>query len=187
MWPLLYDQPWRLVTSLLLHHDLPHLAGNLIFLLLFGWGLERTRGARRIASVFPGAVVTGHVISVTFAHDWIVGISGGVAGLFGYSLIASRRSPWWTTLTHQPLNAVYFLALTAPLLPALAEIFPYRFAHLKHLGGLLDGLAAGTALLSAPAKPLPRALAPHYRCCCLSASFTAPGWVNGGWFDTAQS
>jgi membrane associated rhomboid family serine protease len=157
-WTLLYSlhQPWRIVTSPFLHHDLVQFFNNLVFLCLFGWQVERKHGSVKMLSIFLGALVTSHVICITLTHDWIVGISLGVCGLFGFSLIDNRRTPWWTTLTHRPLHALYFASLIGPLIPFVADMqttLGFRTSHMSHIGGILYGLAFGIIFLLIPHKP----------------------------------
>jgi membrane associated rhomboid family serine protease len=149
-WTLLYHQPWRLISSPFLHHNFFHFIGNLLFLILFGWQIENSYGRLIVSGVFFGGLVTGHFMSITVAHDWIVGISVGVAGLFGFSLIANRQRPWWKTLTHNALHAVYFVGLVVPLIPFFADQIGYRVSHFSHLGGILYGLAFGVAYILSP-------------------------------------
>lgn len=151
-WTLLYaqHQPWRIVTSPFLHHNLLHFFDNLVFLCLFGWQIEPVHGRVKTVGIFLGAMMTSHVMSITFTHDWIVGISGGVCGLFGFSLIANRRTPWWTTLTHRPLHTLYLANLIAPLIPFFANLGGFRTSHMSHLGGILYGLAFGVIFLLMP-------------------------------------
>ena len=84
------------------------------------------------------------------AHNFIIGISGGICGLFGYSLIANRRRPWWTTLTHHPLLALYALNLLLSVIVDLSGWLPFQVAHLNHLAGILYGIAFGGAFLLLP-------------------------------------
>ena len=149
-WALLYRQPWRIVTSPFLHHDFFQLLNNLVFLCLFGWQVERKHGSITTLGIFLGALVTSHVLCITFTHDWIVGISLGVCGLFGFSLIDNRRTPWWTTVTHRPLHALYFASLIGPLIPLVADmqkVQGFRTSHMSHIGGILYGLAFGVIFL----------------------------------------
>lgn len=151
-WALLYQrhQPWRIVTSPFIHHNLLHFFGNLFFLCLFGWQIEPIYGKVKTLSIFFGAMVTGQVLSITVAHDWTVGISNGVCGLFGFSLIANRRHPWWMTLTHRPLHAIYLFSLAVPVLPFFSHMMGFRTSHMSHLGGILYGLAFGVLFLLMP-------------------------------------
>ena len=149
-WESLYNQPWRILTSPFIHHDPLHFLQNLVFLLLFGWLIEGKHGRVIMLGVFFGALVTGYVIWINLMHGWVIGISGGVSGLFGFSLISNRRSPWWTTLTHRPLHALYFANLILAVIIDIANWVPYPVAHLIHVVGIMYGAAFGGAFLLAP-------------------------------------
>jgi membrane associated rhomboid family serine protease len=149
-WELLYNQPWRILTSPFLHQNLLHFLENLLFLLLFGRNIEQTHGPAYLLGAFFGALVTGHVIYINGMHDWLIGISGGVCGLFGFSLIANHRTPWWTTLTRRPLHVLYIANLLWAVILDSTHWLPYRVAHLDHLVGILYGMAFGGAFLLAP-------------------------------------
>lgn len=157
-WQVLYDQPWRILTSPFLHHDFLHFLGNLVFLLLFGIQIERSQGWATFLGVFFGAMVTGYVIWINTMHDFIIGISGGVYGLFGFSLIANRRSPWWTTLTHRPLQILFILNILFSLFAERVGWVPYSVAHINHVGGFLYGVAFGSAFLLASRRALWRGI-----------------------------
>ena len=149
-WELLYEQPWRILTSPFIHQNPIHYFENLFFLLLFGFQIERTYGRAILLGAFLGALVTGHVIYINIMHDWLIGISGGVCGLFGFSLIANRQTPWWRTLTHRPLHVLYLANLLWAIIVEVANLVPYGVAHLDHLVGILYGMAFGSAFLLAP-------------------------------------
>lgn len=151
-WELLYEQPWRVLTSLFIHQNLIHYFENLFFLLLFGFQIERTYGRAILLGAFFGALVTGHVIYINVMHGWLIGISGGVCGLFGFSLIANHRTPWWRTLTQRPLHVLYFANLLWAIIVDVANLVPYGIAHLNHLVGILYGMALGSAFLLAPRR-----------------------------------
>jgi membrane associated rhomboid family serine protease len=146
-WVVVYDQPWRMLTSPFIHQNLLHYLENLFFLLVFGYQIERTYGWKYFLGAFLGAMVTGHIVWMNIMHNFIWGISGGVCGLFGFSLIANRRVPWWTTLTHRPLHALYFANLIWAVVVDVADWVPYPVAHLNHVVGILYGMAFGAAFL----------------------------------------
>jgi membrane associated rhomboid family serine protease len=147
-WDLFYNQPWRLLTSPFIHQHLAHFFDNLFFLLLFGRQVERSHGRLILLGVFFGAIVTSHVIYINVIHNRLVGISGGVCGLFGFSLIVNRRSPWWTTLTHRPLHALYFANLVGLVIVDITNLVS-NIAHLTHLVGILYGMVFGAVFLLA--------------------------------------
>ena len=67
----------------------------------------------------------------------------------GFSLIANRRTPWWTTLTHHPLHILYSANLILAVIVDLAHWVPFPVAHLTHAVGILYGVAFGSAFLLA--------------------------------------
>jgi len=146
-WEVVYAQPWRIITSPFIHQNLPHYFENLFFLLLFGFQIERTYGWKYFLGAFLGAMVTGHIVWMNIMHNFIWGISGGVCGLFGFSLIAKRRMPWWTTLTHRPLHILYFANLLWAVIVDVADWAPFPIAHLNHVIGILYGMAFGGTFL----------------------------------------
>ena len=89
--PLLFSikpfiSSYRLITATFLHGDIFHLAGNCLFLVVFGRSLERLFGAPLLLALFPALGVAG------FLLDWavhaaspmpVIGASGAVAALMG--------------------------------------------------------------------------------------------------------
>lgn len=149
-WDVFYSQPWRMITSPFLHQNLPHYFENLAFLLLFGSQIERAHGWKYLLGIFFGALVTGYVIFITVMHSGIVGISGGVYGLFGFSLIANRRTPWWTTLTQRPLHILYSLNILASVIADITGLVSFEVAHLNHIVCILYGILYGISFLFGP-------------------------------------
>ena len=146
-WEVVYAQPWRVLTSPFIHQNLPHYLENLLFLLIFGYQIEQVYGRGILLSVFFGALVTGHMIWINIMHNFIWGVSGGICGLFGFSLISKRLMPWWTTLTRRPLHILYFANLLWAVLVDITDWVPFPIAHLNHLIGILYGMAFGSAFL----------------------------------------
>lgn len=146
-WETFYNEPWRMITSPFIHQNLPHYFENLFFLALFGFQIERAYGWKYMLGAFFGAQVTGYVLYLSFMHEGIIGISGGVCGLFGFSLIANRRTPWWKTLTHNPLHILYILNLLGSVVADVTNLVPFNVAHLNHIAGILYGMLVGGAFL----------------------------------------
>jgi membrane associated rhomboid family serine protease len=177
-WELFYNQPWRILTSPFIHQNILHFSENLFFLLLFGWQIERTHGWLILLGVFFGALVTSYVIYVNVMHDRIIGISGGVCGMFGFSLIANRRSPWWTTLTHHPLHILYSANLAWAVIVDITNLVSYQVAHLNHLVGILYGMAFGAAFLVAPRQARWRVMVIALPLMLFATSFYSPWQVD---------
>jgi membrane associated rhomboid family serine protease len=98
--------PWTIVSAIFLHVSIIHLAGNLLFLLLFGFILEKQVTKRQwLAAFFITGVVgslgfvawdiTGYVLtgypSPTSYPDCAVGASGAVYGIIG-TAVGLRRA-----------------------------------------------------------------------------------------------
>jgi membrane associated rhomboid family serine protease len=152
-WHQLYNQPWRILTSPFLHQDFLHFLGNALFLVAFGWQIERKYGWKLLLALFFGALITSYVIWINLAHACIIGISGGLFGLVGFLLVADRRRPWWTTFTQNPLLGLFVLGIPFLILADAFDWVSYPIAHFLHLIGLLYGLAFGSVfLLLSPEK-----------------------------------
>jgi membrane associated rhomboid family serine protease len=141
-------QPWRLLTSAVMHStDMPlHIVMNLYCLYLLGPPLEYALGRWRYAlscllcalggsagfiAIAGGFVIDGGVRYLTSA----IGASGMVFGLFGIMLAVQRR----LRRDLRGLLVVIAINLALPLLMA-------GVAWQGHLGGLVTGLACGAAL-----------------------------------------
>lgn len=86
---------WQFVTSTFLHAGPFHLAGNMLFLWVFGRYVEDRLGWWRYALLYFLASATGDVAYlVAGARDPAVGASGAIAGLMGWVLVAA---PWVQT------------------------------------------------------------------------------------------
>jgi len=147
-WETFYNQPWRMITSPFIHQNPFHYLENLVFLLLFGFQIERAYGWKYMLVAFLGAQVTGYGLHIIFMHEGIIGISGGVCGLFGFSLIVNRRTPWWKTVTHHPLHILYSLNLLWAVVVDMANWVSFNVAHDNHVVGILYGTFVGLATLS---------------------------------------
>ena len=102
-------QPWRhvhtLVTASLLHSDVFHLAGNCLFLWVFGRSLERLFGWWRFALVFPSLGVMGFVVHWLLSpasHVPVIGASGAVSALLGAYLVLFPHARMRTLILYLP-------------------------------------------------------------------------------------
>lgn len=77
---------YRLITASALHGDFFHLAGNCLFLVVFGRTLERLFGLRLMLALFPGLGIAGFLAEWAMHADSpvpIIGASGAIAALMG--------------------------------------------------------------------------------------------------------
>lgn len=139
---------WRILTSGFLHFGLIHLAMNMFAFIQIGLVLERLIGVSRFAAAYLIALVTGSLLSLVF-HDNAVsaGASGAVFGMYGVFLAllttkliskSVRKSLLSGVLTFVGYNLIFGLQGSID--------------NAAHIGGLLGGMLAGYAMVSALRK-----------------------------------
>ncbi|HCW89289.1 MAG TPA: rhomboid family intramembrane serine protease [Marinobacter sp.] len=140
---------YTLITYQFLHGGWGHLIGNLIFLFLLGFTVERALGpGRYLLSYLVCGALSGLIYSgLTFgSHMPLVGASGSISGLMGMyvAIYGLQRIRFFYFV------GVYFNYFRAPALAILPvwigkEIYDYWFAgasgvaYLAHAGGLVAG------------------------------------------------
>ncbi len=142
---------YTLITYQFLHGGWGHLIGNLVFLFLLGFTVEKALGpARYLLAYLVCGAVSGLVYSGFAAGSQVplVGASGSISGLMGMyvAIYGSQRIRFFYFL------GVYFDYFRAPALAMLPvwlakEIYDYWFAgatgiaYMAHAGGLVAGAA----------------------------------------------
>ncbi len=137
--PFAASEPYRFLTSTVLHGSFMHLAFNMYALYIVGRDLERLLGRARYLTLYLLSAVGGSVVYLLIQGldaAPVVGASGGVFGLFGAFAILQRR---FGRDTRQILVLIGINAVIGFVLPGIA--------WQAHLGGLLVG--AGLAALFA--------------------------------------
>ncbi len=144
-----------LLTSLFLHAGLLHVAGNMLYLYIFGAAVEERLGAVRYLWFYLGAGVAAGLATIWMApasHVPVVGASGAIAGVLGAYFIFHPRG---RILTILPLFA--FIEVPAALYLLLwfaVQLYGGLMAQAQagmeggvawwaHVGGFLFGVAAG--------------------------------------------
>jgi membrane associated rhomboid family serine protease len=127
---------WQpLFASLFLHGGLLHLAFNMLFLWVFGPGLEERLGKFKFLGFYLACGLVagvGHIITNPFSMSPAIGASGAISGVLGAYLILLPRS--WI-LTYFP--PIFLFPLPAPLfliLWMLSQVLSF-FTNLPWLGG----------------------------------------------------
>jgi membrane associated rhomboid family serine protease len=160
---------WGLVASVFMHAGLMHLAGNMLFLWLFGTLAEDVFGPRLLLGLYflshLGAALLHTVVAAVLAPEDLsrpcVGASGAIAGLMGLSAVCFLRAKvrvWYVIgwYFHWRMDVVEIGAPVAVGLWAGWELvqgslwtglgIPSGAAHWAHVGGFAVGLAAALAL-----------------------------------------
>jgi membrane associated rhomboid family serine protease len=145
----LVPEPVTLVTSLFLHGPFLHLAGNMLFLWVFGDNVEDGMGHARFLVFYllcGVAAALAHAAMNPQSTAPLIGASGAIAGVVAAYLILYPRVKIW---------ALYFgrLPLRVPAVYAigfwiLLQVGSALFSPDEHVGWFahIGGFAAGAAL-----------------------------------------
>lgn len=142
------------ITASFIHADLFHLAGNMLFLWVFGRRVEDACGSWRFLSFYLLCGLCADLLSTLIRReDFIPGIgaSGAIAGLLGAYLILFPGGKIRTFLlvlvvpTFPRISAFWFLAywLVFQIIPAVqvaATNVNYSINYWAHLGGFFGSL-----------------------------------------------
>lgn len=109
-----------LITSLFLHGSLLHIAGNMLYLWVFGDNVEDRMGHLRYLIFYLTVGLIGNLTHIYFnPHSLVptIGASGAVAGVMGAYFLAFPRAkvlalvPIFFFVTITQVNALFFLFL----------------------------------------------------------------------------
>ncbi len=143
-------------TAMFMHGGFLHIAGNMLFLWIFGNNIEDSMGRVRFLIFYLLAGIAAMAAQTLFNPDSAVptlGASGAVAGVLGaYALIYPRARVvtvvfiiLFFTVLELPALLVLGAWLVLQLLPAVAEASQPAagggVAYWAHIGGFLCGLA----------------------------------------------
>ena len=152
--------PWwvTLITSMFLHAGFLHLAGNMLFLWVFGNNIEDAMGHGRFVLFYLLAglfAVYGQALLDLDSTIPIIGASGAVAGVLGAYFLLHRHARVLTMIflifffTFIEIPAMILLAVWFALqfVPAVGQLASTDLsggggvAYFAHVGGFLFGLA----------------------------------------------
>jgi len=128
---------YQLFTSMFVHANIAHIAGNMLFLLIFGLRGEEMFSLPEYLSIYFLGGLTGNLLSLLLLPLNIpsVGASGAIFALFGAATIYARRS------ISQSIIGALIYALFLLFLSSGPGV--NNFAH---IGGLVTGLIIGYVL-----------------------------------------
>jgi membrane associated rhomboid family serine protease len=135
-------QLWRLITPVLLHAGLLHIAFNMYALYMLGPNIEQAFGTSRFFLIYLITGLAGSAASYAFGPCRVLGVgaSGAVFGIAGTLLVYlyNRRT---STFVRPFLNNILFV-IGANLV--LGFVLP-GIDNLAHMGGLVAGVTLGVA------------------------------------------
>lgn len=144
--PLYIDRGewWRLLTPVLVHANLIHIAMNMLILYAYGSGAEQAFGSVRLVILYLISAFLGSALSFAFgSQDPLVGSVGASGAVFGVvgALVAflyNRRTTQFVMDQLRGIGAFLLLNLV------LGFLLP-RIDVLAHIGGLVAGVIVGLA------------------------------------------
>jgi rhomboid protease GluP len=141
------NEPWRVVTAVLLHANLAHIIGNTIVLCLAGITLERLVGWAWLGATFvvSGLAGSAAVLICDPANQFGVGASGAIMGVLSAAFVCSFH-PRAAALRRTVQFACARVAIPA-LIPFSSIEGGPNIDYNAHGGGCLAGLVIGLLML----------------------------------------
>lgn len=141
-------------TAMFLHAGFMHLAGNMLFLWIYGDNVERRLGPLAYLATYLGcgvAATTAHWAGAPGSALPVVGASGAISGVLGCYFVWFPRNvvrllwlfpPFIGRVFEVPARIVLGFFLVADnLVPYLLDTSEGGVAHGAHIGGFVAGLA----------------------------------------------
>jgi membrane associated rhomboid family serine protease len=139
---LLQGKVWTLFTALLIHADILHLAGNMIFLYVFGNTLEKEVGASKTVLAFFVGGVLAFLVGIPFfaPSAFIVGASAAIFTLTAVVMLV------------KPLKFSFFFLMPVGLVAIIYFVYNVlavqlgvesNVAYISHLIGFGVGIPLG--------------------------------------------
>jgi rhomboid protease GluP len=128
---------YQLFTSMFVHANIAHIAGNMLFLLIFGLRGEEMFSLPEYLSIYFLGGLTGNLLSLLLLPLDVpsVGASGAIFAMFGACTIYARRS------VRQSIIGALIYAFFLLFLSSGPSV-----NNLAHIGGLITGLLIGYVL-----------------------------------------
>jgi membrane associated rhomboid family serine protease len=142
-----------LVYAMFLHAGFFHLAGNMLFLWIYGDNVEYALGGLRYLAAYLGTGIAAtlfHFLSSPSSPVPMVGASGAISGILGFYFVFFPRNrvhllwllpPFLMQVIEVPARLVLGLYLVVDnLLPYLLAGSDLGVSHGAHIGGFAAGL-----------------------------------------------
>ncbi len=141
-----------LLSSMFLHAGLAHLAGNMLFLWIYGNNIEHRLGRPGVLAAYLGGGVVAtlfHWFSASSSPVPMVGASGAISGILGFYFVLFPRNQVRMLWLLPPFFLQQFLVparLVLGLYLVIENVLPWLFtssdvgvAHGAHIGGFVAG------------------------------------------------
>ena len=141
---ILRGRVWTLVTSLFLHADILHLAGNMLFLYVFGNTIEEDLGATKTLGTFFFGGIASFLLSLLF-YNPATPLIGASAAIFTLSAVVMLIKPLkFSILFFMPQGLVAILYFLYNLI-AVYYGEGGNVAYIAHVIGFAIGIPFGLA------------------------------------------
>ena len=141
---LLKGRVWTLIASLFLHGDILHLAGNMLFLYVFGNTMEEDLGATKSLGTFFFGGFVSFIVSLLF-YNPATPLIGASAAIFTLSAIVMLIKPLkFSILFFMPQGLVAILYFVYNAI-AVYSGAGGNVAYIAHLTGFAVGIPFGLA------------------------------------------
>jgi len=152
-----------LFTSIFIHGDWLHFAGNMLFLWVFGNYVEVRFGHIRYLLFFPAAGVAGAWLQIatnTDSQTPIIGASGAIAGVLGLYLFLLLRNRINAAIIF--IGFWFFLQFAGAVGSLGPSVQGESVAYWAHIGGFGLGIAVGIVYKSVSRWNAPENKVTHY-------------------------
>jgi membrane associated rhomboid family serine protease len=148
-------------SAMFLHGSIWHIAGNMLYLFIFGAAVESRMGARRYLAFYFAAGIAAAIANVAMAPEStvpVIGASGAIAGVLGAYFIFFPRGriltvlPIFVFIQMIEIPAVIYLLvwfgvqLYAGIIEGSRGAIAGGVAWWAHVGGFLFGMLVGPML-----------------------------------------
>ena len=146
------------ISSMFVHGGIVHIAGNMVFLFVFGDNIEDRFGRIKYLTVYISWGIIAAVVHSMFAINFgggvvpAVGASGAISGVLGAYLVMFPKAKIFTIIMAFFITTIRIPALAfIPFWFVLQIIFALMgssgggIAYLAHIGGFIAGLGTGYA------------------------------------------
>jgi len=130
-----------LITAIFAHASITHLAGNMVFLYIFGGIVERDLGAQKLLFAFFAGGILSFLLSMPFYPG--AEMLGASAAIFTLSALAMLTKPLrFSVLLLAPVGVSSLLYFIYNVV-SIAEGVVSNTAFVSHIMGFLIGIALG--------------------------------------------
>jgi membrane associated rhomboid family serine protease len=148
-----FDADWyRFITSAFLHAGFMHIAGNMLFLWVFGPPVEDRLGRWWFLAFYLGAAVVSALVHIAADRAPAIGASGAIAGVAGAFLVLFPLTRIRTLMIFIIIGLVMVPSWFFVGLKIAFDLFAEGFsednvANMAHLGGYAYGIVVALVLL----------------------------------------